>query len=67
MSRYDAEFEIAELEVMAEGLHPRDIIWLEQRVAALEKTLEEIADSPSARPSSKRRAIEALAGDASGG
>ena len=25
-----------ELELMAEGLHPRDVVWLEQRILALE-------------------------------
>ena len=40
MSRYDTE-----LELMAEGLHPRDIVWLEKRVLALEVALREIDDS----------------------
>ena len=36
MSRYDTE-----LEVMAEGLHPRDIVWLEKRVKELESKITE--------------------------
>ena len=29
--------------LMAEGLHPKDVAWLEQRVETLEAALEEIA------------------------
>ena len=65
MSRYDTE-----LEVMAEGLHPLDIVWLEKRIVALEAALFQIvalddADFPAL---SRGIAESALSeGDASGG
>ncbi len=34
-----------ELELMAEGLHPRDIVWLEERIEALESTLKALLAS----------------------
>ena len=65
MSRYDTE-----LEVMAEGLHPKDIVWLEKRVEALEKALEDMIDpiDPSDTHSTMQNARAVLSeGDASGG
>ncbi len=65
MSRYDTE-----LEVMAEGLHPKDVVWLEKRVEALEAALEELVadcdDSPCGHNQGRARAVLSE-GDAFGG
>ena len=64
MSRYDTD---TELEVMAEGLHPRDIVWLEERVLALEEALEELIDPSDTHYTMKNARAVLSEGDASGG